>query len=49
MHEEAETDVGEQIDHRLADLGDLPVGEHVEIFDGVHRLLQDTLATLDEA
>ena len=26
-----------------------PVSEHVEVFDGVHRLLQDALATLDEA
>ncbi len=34
---------------RLAQLGDAPVGEHVEVFDEVHRLLQDALATLDEA
>lgn len=34
---------------RLTQLGDAPVGEHVEVFDEVHRLLQDALATLDEA
>ena len=34
---------------RLARLGDAPVVEHVEAFDEVHRLLQDALATLDEA
>ena len=26
-----------------------PVSEHVELFDGLHRTLQDALATLDEA
>ena len=26
-----------------------PLDEHVEVFDAVHRLLQDALATLDEA
>lgn len=34
---------------RLTTLADAPVGEHVEVFDEVHRLLQDALATLDEA
>ncbi len=34
---------------RLTGLDGRPVGEHVEVFDGVHRLLQDALATLDEA
>ena len=34
---------------RLAQLDDAPVAEHVEVFDEVHRLLQDALATLDEA
>ncbi|MCY7366003.1 MAG: hypothetical protein LH469_11940 [Frankiaceae bacterium] len=34
---------------RLQALGDKPVSEHVEVFDEVHRLLQDALATLDEA
>ena len=34
---------------RLDELEGRPVGEHVEVFDGVHRLLQDSLATLDEA
>ena len=33
----------------LGGLEDRPVGEHVEVFDEVHRLLQDALATLDEA
>ena len=26
-----------------------PVAEHVEVFDTVHRVLQDALATLDGA
>ena len=30
-------------------LDELPVGEHVEVFDRVHRALQDSLASLDEA
>jgi hypothetical protein len=34
---------------RLAELEGKPVPEHVDVFDGVHRLLQDALATLDEA
>jgi len=34
---------------RLDDLAQRPVAAHVEVFDGVHRLLQDALATLDEA
>ena len=34
---------------QLDGLDGQPVGEHVEVFDGVHRLLQDALATLDEA
>lgn len=34
---------------RLDELEGKAVPEHVEIFDGVHRLLQDALATLDEA
>ena len=34
---------------RLEVLDDAPVAEHVEVFDAVHRLLQDALATLDEA
>ena len=33
---------------RLEELDQRPVVEHVEVFDGVHRLLQDALATLDE-
>jgi len=40
--------VGEAL-HRLEDLEQLPVAEHVDVFDAVHRLLQDALATLDEA
>ena len=34
---------------RLEALDGTPVSEHVELFDEVHRLLQDALATLDEA
>ena len=34
---------------RLEHLPDLPVADHVEVLDEVHRLLQDALATLDEA
>ena len=34
---------------RLEDLPGLPVADHVEVLDEVHRLLQDALATLDEA
>ncbi len=34
---------------RLDALDELPVAEHVAVYDEVHRQLQDTLATLDEA
>ena len=34
---------------RLQAMDSLPVPEHVEAFDAVHRLLQDALASLDEA
>ena len=34
---------------RLQALDDLAVPDHVEVFDTVHRALQDALATLDEA
>jgi hypothetical protein len=33
---------------RLQQLDELPVGEHVAVYDEVHRLLQDALAALDE-
>jgi hypothetical protein len=33
----------------LEGLHERPVHEHVELFDGLHRTLQDALATLDEA
>jgi hypothetical protein len=33
----------------LEALDELPVAEHVEVFDKVHRALQDALAGLDEA
>jgi hypothetical protein len=33
----------------LDGLDELPVSDHVEVFDLVHRSLQDALATLDEA
>lgn len=32
----------------LEQLEERPVNEHVEVFDAVHRSLQDALATLDE-
>jgi hypothetical protein len=32
---------------RLGELEGLPTGEHVAVYDGVHRLLQDALADLD--
>jgi len=32
---------------RLADLADLPVAQHVEAYDRVHRALQEALAELD--
>jgi hypothetical protein len=44
--------VPEQVDTALAlldGLDELPVAVHVEVFDQVHRSLQDALATLDEA
>ena len=34
---------------RLDELAATPVAGHVAVFDGIHRLLQDELATLDEA
>lgn len=34
---------------RLDGVAQLPVEEHVAVFDEVHRLLQDALATLDSA
>ena len=39
------------VDAALAALEDIavrPVGEHVAVYDEVHRLLQDVLAALDE-
>ena len=36
------------VTERLAGLTDRPLSEHVPVLDGVHRLLQDALATLDE-
>ena len=39
----------EQALSRLGGLAELPVADHVEAFDGIHRLLQDALASLDEA
>ncbi|HEY8481169.1 MAG TPA: hypothetical protein VIL71_15190 [Spirillospora sp.] len=34
---------------RLGELGALPVSEHVEIYEDVHRRLQDLLASADPA
>ena len=42
-----EPQVDEAID-RLAELDELPVAEHVAVFDETHRMLQDALADLDE-
>ena len=42
----------EQVDRALAlldGLDETPVAEHVDVFDAVHRSLQDALAALDEA
>jgi hypothetical protein len=42
----------ERVAQALAQLDRLegaPVSDHVEVFDAVHRSLQDALATLDEA
>jgi hypothetical protein len=33
---------------RLDSLDELPVSEHVEQYDALHRTLQDALATIDE-
>ncbi|GAC1330331.1 MAG: hypothetical protein NVSMB13_18360 [Mycobacteriales bacterium] len=33
---------------RLLALDELPLAEHVELYDEVHRLLQDALAGLDD-
>jgi hypothetical protein len=33
----------------LEALDERPVNEHVEVFDAVHRALQDVLASLDDA
>ena len=33
----------------LDGLAERPVHEHVELFDALHRTLQEALATLDEA
>ncbi len=41
-------DVAEAL-RALDGLAERPVHEHVELFDGLHRTLQDALATLDEA
>jgi hypothetical protein len=41
-----DTPVAHALD-RLAEVDTLPVAEHVEVYDLVHRLLQDALASLD--
>jgi hypothetical protein len=33
---------------RLDSIDELPIGEHVEQYDAVHRTLQDALAAIDE-
>jgi hypothetical protein len=47
----ADTTGQDQVEQALAlldGLEDQPVSEHVEVFDRVHRTLQDALASLDE-
>lgn len=46
-HESAEHPLEGQVAEALAGLDDRPLAEHVEVFDGVHRTLQDALASLD--
>ena len=41
--------MAELVAERLGQLSALPVAEHVAVFDQVHRLLQDALATVDQA
>ena len=36
-----------EVTARLDGLDDLPVAEHVQTFEAVHRALQDTLAAVD--
>ena len=46
------TEPGSPVEQALAALQTLderPLGEHVEVYDTVHRALQDALASLDEA
>ena len=47
-HEQAVPEGVAQALSRLDQLDGRPVSDHVEVFDDVHRLLQDSLATLDE-
>jgi hypothetical protein len=49
MPEGATASAVDQAIAHLDGLDDLPVAEHVEVFDAVHRSLQDALAALDEA
>ena len=39
----------DEVRDRLQTLQERPVHEHVQVCDEVHRLLQDALASLDEA
>ena len=39
----------DEVLERLDTLPARPVHEHVQVYDEVHRLLQDALASLDEA
>ncbi|MFL6240426.1 MAG: hypothetical protein ACJ735_13140 [Actinomycetes bacterium] len=45
--ETGESDVDDAV-RALDQLADLPVGEHVAVYDETHRRLQDSLADLDE-
>jgi hypothetical protein len=33
---------------RLSELADLPVAEHVAVFEDIHRRLQEALVTIDD-
>jgi len=45
--EPTESALLDQVSEALAGLDDRPLPDHVEVFDGVHRTLQDALASLD--
>jgi hypothetical protein len=48
-HEPTGVPAADAAARRLADIDDAPVDEHVDIYDDVHRRLQEGLADLDES